>query len=175
MILSSHSYCTNISFYLVLKAKRVPAHNHPVIERLLTYRNVSPHVEMVPAAAWTGVFFTLYVQQATESCTYTVFNYLISKPSCDRCILFFYFDACLQLINELGAVDARLASQFRQLLSGEETEKATSRPAGGKKSTVSAQRKKVRVGLFCFLFFYTSTHLTGHLSRNCLLILNVEF
>lgn len=36
------SYCTNISFYLVLKAKRIPAHNHPVIERLLTYRNVSP-------------------------------------------------------------------------------------------------------------------------------------
>lgn len=35
-----NSYCTNISFYLVLKAKRIPAHNHPVIERLLTYRNV---------------------------------------------------------------------------------------------------------------------------------------
>ncbi|KAL0978691.1 hypothetical protein UPYG_G00173960 [Umbra pygmaea] len=34
------NYCTNISFYLVLKAKRVPAHNHPVIERLLTYRNL---------------------------------------------------------------------------------------------------------------------------------------
>ncbi|XP_041944676.1 something about silencing protein 10 [Alosa sapidissima] len=33
-------YCTNISFYLVLKAKRVPAHNHPVIERLVTYRNL---------------------------------------------------------------------------------------------------------------------------------------
>ncbi|CDQ65800.1 unnamed protein product [Oncorhynchus mykiss] len=30
----------NISFYLVLKAKRIPAHNHPVIERLLTYRNL---------------------------------------------------------------------------------------------------------------------------------------
>ncbi|KAK0134497.1 Something about silencing protein 10 [Merluccius polli] len=26
------NYCTNISFYLVLKAKRIPAHNHPVIE-----------------------------------------------------------------------------------------------------------------------------------------------
>lgn len=34
------NYCTNISFYLVLKAKRIPAHNHPVIERLLTYRNL---------------------------------------------------------------------------------------------------------------------------------------
>ncbi|XP_056294287.1 something about silencing protein 10 isoform X2 [Pseudoliparis swirei] len=34
------NYCTNISFYLVLKAKRIPAHHHPVIERLLTYRNL---------------------------------------------------------------------------------------------------------------------------------------
>ncbi|GCB70620.1 hypothetical protein scyTo_0005726 [Scyliorhinus torazame] len=34
------NYCTNISFYLVLKAKRIPVHNHPVIERLLTYRNL---------------------------------------------------------------------------------------------------------------------------------------
>ncbi|KAM6927212.1 something about silencing protein 10 [Xenentodon cancila] len=34
------NYCTNISFYLVLKAKRIPAHNHPVIERLLAYRNL---------------------------------------------------------------------------------------------------------------------------------------
>ncbi|KAI1890482.1 hypothetical protein AGOR_G00154160 [Albula goreensis] len=34
------NYCTNISFYLVLKAKRIPAQNHPVIERLLTYRNL---------------------------------------------------------------------------------------------------------------------------------------
>ncbi|XP_064421015.1 something about silencing protein 10 isoform X1 [Latimeria chalumnae] len=34
------NYCTNISFYLVLKAKRIPVHNHPVIERLVTYRNL---------------------------------------------------------------------------------------------------------------------------------------
>ncbi|XP_041062179.1 something about silencing protein 10 isoform X1 [Carcharodon carcharias] len=34
------NYCTNISFYLILKAKRIPVHNHPVIERLLTYRNL---------------------------------------------------------------------------------------------------------------------------------------
>uniref|UniRef100_A0A8C5HJ16 Sas10 C-terminal domain-containing protein n=1 Tax=Gouania willdenowi TaxID=441366 RepID=A0A8C5HJ16_GOUWI len=68
------NYCTNISFYLVLKAKRIPVHNHPVIERLLTYRN---------------------------------------------------------LINELGAVDARLASQYRLLLAGEET---TSKPVKGKKT-----------------------------------------
>ncbi|XP_072887899.1 something about silencing protein 10 isoform X1 [Hemitrygon akajei] len=34
------NYCTNISFYLVLKAKRIPVQNHPVIERLLSYRNL---------------------------------------------------------------------------------------------------------------------------------------
>lgn len=77
------NYCTNISFYLVLKAKRIPVHNHPVIERLLTFRN---------------------------------------------------------LINELGAVDARLAPQFRKLLAGEETDKATSRPAESKKVGVSSKK-----------------------------------
>uniref|UniRef100_A0A8C4S656 UTP3 small subunit processome component n=1 Tax=Erpetoichthys calabaricus TaxID=27687 RepID=A0A8C4S656_ERPCA len=60
------NYCTNISFYLVLKARRTPVHNHPVIERLLAFRN---------------------------------------------------------LINKLGAVDAELASQIRQLLSTEPLEK----------------------------------------------------
>ncbi|XP_074500263.1 something about silencing protein 10 [Sebastes fasciatus] len=79
------NYCTNISFYLVLKAKRIPAHNHPVIERLLTYRN---------------------------------------------------------LINELSSVDARLAPQFRKLLSGEETNGTTSRPAEGKKTRVSSKKEK---------------------------------
>ncbi|NXV76385.1 SAS10 protein, partial [Atlantisia rogersi] len=34
------NYCANISFYLVLKSKRMPVHNHPVIERLVTYRNI---------------------------------------------------------------------------------------------------------------------------------------
>lgn len=76
------NYCTNISFYLVLKAKRIPAHNHPVIERLLTYRN---------------------------------------------------------LINELGAVDARLAPELRRLLAGEEKDKTTSKTAEGKKTKVSSK------------------------------------
>ncbi|XP_069803524.1 something about silencing protein 10 [Dendropsophus ebraccatus] len=34
------NYCTNISYYLVLKAKRIPISGHPVIERLVTYRNL---------------------------------------------------------------------------------------------------------------------------------------
>ncbi|KFP35701.1 Something about silencing protein 10, partial [Chlamydotis macqueenii] len=34
------NYCANISFYLVLKAKRMPVHSHPIIERLVAYRNI---------------------------------------------------------------------------------------------------------------------------------------
>ncbi|XP_006133969.2 something about silencing protein 10 [Pelodiscus sinensis] len=34
------NYCTNISFYLILKSKRIPVQGHPVIERLVTYRNL---------------------------------------------------------------------------------------------------------------------------------------
>ncbi|KAK7127715.1 hypothetical protein R3I93_020331 [Phoxinus phoxinus] len=78
------NYCTNISFYLVLKAKRIPAHNHPVIERLLTYRN---------------------------------------------------------LINELGAVDARLAPQLRQLLFGEQQDRTERRSVGSKHTKVSEEGK----------------------------------
>nr|XP_057911598.1 something about silencing protein 10 isoform X2 [Doryrhamphus excisus] len=43
------NYCTNISYYLVLKAKRIPAHNHPVIERLLAYRNLINGLSAVDA------------------------------------------------------------------------------------------------------------------------------
>lgn len=39
------SYCTNISFYMMLKAKKVPVQNHPVIKRLVQYRNVSTILE----------------------------------------------------------------------------------------------------------------------------------
>ncbi|XP_017263475.1 something about silencing protein 10 [Kryptolebias marmoratus] len=79
------NYCTNISFYLVLKAKRIPAHNHPVIERLLTYRN---------------------------------------------------------LINELGAVDARLAPEFHKLLAADKTGKTTGKPTEGKKLKFSSKKEK---------------------------------
>lgn len=74
------NYCTNISFYLLLKAKRIPAHNHPVIERLVTYRN---------------------------------------------------------LINELAAVDAKLAPQLRELLSGHERETRLLKSKQSSKSRVS--------------------------------------
>ncbi|XP_016106866.1 something about silencing protein 10-like [Sinocyclocheilus grahami] len=78
------NYCTNISFYLVLKAKRIPAHNHPVIERLLTYRN---------------------------------------------------------LINELGAVDAILAPQLHQLLSGEQLNRTLKKSASSKHIKVSEKAR----------------------------------
>ncbi|XP_075997437.1 something about silencing protein 10 [Genypterus blacodes] len=80
------NYCTNISFYLVLKAKRIPAHNHPVIERLLTYRN---------------------------------------------------------LINELAAVDARLAPQLRRLLACKQKEKAPGRVTEGKQTGGSSKKDQV--------------------------------
>ncbi|KAM5272029.1 something about silencing protein 10 [Ctenodactylus gundi] len=41
------NYCSNISFYLVLKARRIPAHGHPVIERLVTYRNLINQLSVV--------------------------------------------------------------------------------------------------------------------------------
>lgn len=41
------NYCANISFYLILKARRVPAHGHPVIERLVTYRNLINKLSVV--------------------------------------------------------------------------------------------------------------------------------
>ncbi|XP_076993172.1 something about silencing protein 10 [Tamandua tetradactyla] len=41
------NYCSNISFYLILKARRVPAHGHPVIERLVTYRNLINELSVV--------------------------------------------------------------------------------------------------------------------------------
>ncbi|XP_022344725.2 something about silencing protein 10-like [Crassostrea virginica] len=39
------SYCTNISFYMMLKSKQVPVQNHPVIKRLVQYRNLLKQLE----------------------------------------------------------------------------------------------------------------------------------
>lgn len=40
-------YCTNITFYMILKAKRVPVANHPVIKRLISFRNLLKQLEPV--------------------------------------------------------------------------------------------------------------------------------
>ncbi|CAN2388171.1 5.8S rRNA [Pristimantis euphronides] len=41
------NYCTNISYYLQLKAKRIPITGHPVIERLVTYRTLINELTVV--------------------------------------------------------------------------------------------------------------------------------
>ncbi|ESO88152.1 hypothetical protein LOTGIDRAFT_126686, partial [Lottia gigantea] len=41
------SYCVNISFYLMLKAKHIPTMNHPVIKRLVQYRKLIKELEPV--------------------------------------------------------------------------------------------------------------------------------
>ncbi|XP_048759706.2 something about silencing protein 10-like [Ostrea edulis] len=45
----SLNYCTNISFYMMLKAKHVPVQNHPVIKRLVQYRNLMKQLEPADA------------------------------------------------------------------------------------------------------------------------------
>nr|XP_037279350.1 LOW QUALITY PROTEIN: something about silencing protein 10-like [Rhipicephalus microplus] len=40
-------YCTNITFYMILKAKRAPVANHPVIKRLISFRNLLKQLEPV--------------------------------------------------------------------------------------------------------------------------------
>ena len=61
----------------------------------------------------------------------------------------------MQLINELGAVDARLAPQYRKLLAGEEEGKASSRTAAaaGKKTRVTSKKEKVSYSLKLMLMF----------------------
>lgn len=39
------NYCTNVSFYLMLKAKKIPTRTHPVIKRLAQYRIILNQIE----------------------------------------------------------------------------------------------------------------------------------
>lgn len=41
------NYCTNICFYLLLKAKRIPVKNHPVLKSLFRYRQLLKQIEEV--------------------------------------------------------------------------------------------------------------------------------
>lgn len=41
------SYCINIIFYLKLKSERVPVHNHPIVKRLLQFRNLLKQLEPI--------------------------------------------------------------------------------------------------------------------------------
>lgn len=65
------NYCTNVSFYLVLKAKRIPVQNHPIVQRLVKIRQlllqidekyttiVKPQLEKLLHAIQNGKDFTI--------------------------------------------------------------------------------------------------------------------
>lgn len=41
------SYCNNILFYLLLKSKRIPVQNHPVVKRLYQFRQLTLKLEPI--------------------------------------------------------------------------------------------------------------------------------
>lgn len=65
------NYCTNVSFYLVLKAKRIPVQNHPIVKRLVKIRQlllqidekyttvIKPQLEELLRAIQDGKEFTI--------------------------------------------------------------------------------------------------------------------
>lgn len=75
------NYCTNVSFYLVLKAKRIPITNHPIVKRLVKIRQlllqidekytsiVKPQIEELLAAIKDGREFTIETKQTEEKKT----------------------------------------------------------------------------------------------------------
>lgn len=76
----------------------------------------------------------------TRTVSWDIGDHEISSSSS----LIYFIHIHLQLINELGAVDARLAPEFHRLLAEEEKNKATSKPAEAKKARVSSKKAKVR-------------------------------
>lgn len=72
------NYCTNVSFYLVLKAKRIPITNHPIVKRLVKIRQlllqidekykslVKPQIEAMLAAIKDGREFTIETTKHNE-------------------------------------------------------------------------------------------------------------
>lgn len=69
------NYCTNVSFYLILKAKRIPIQNHPIVKRLFKIRQlllqidekyvttVKPQIEKLQQAINDGVEFTFELNE----------------------------------------------------------------------------------------------------------------
>lgn len=47
LFLIFHSYCTNVSFYLYLKARRIPVKNHPILKSLFRYRQLLQQMDEV--------------------------------------------------------------------------------------------------------------------------------
>lgn len=68
------NYCTNVSFYLVLKAKRIPIQNHPIVKRLVQIRQlllqidekyatiVKPQLEQLLEAIKEGKKFAIEIE-----------------------------------------------------------------------------------------------------------------
>lgn len=68
------NYCTNVSFYLVLKAKRIPIQNHPIVKRLVQIRQlllqmdekyatiVKPQLEQLLEAIKEGKEFAIEIE-----------------------------------------------------------------------------------------------------------------
>lgn len=73
------NYCTNVSFYLVLKAKRIPIKNHPIVKRLVQIRQlllqleekyaatVKPQLEQLLTNIHEGKEFTVSVATEAET------------------------------------------------------------------------------------------------------------
>uniref|UniRef100_A0A8C5KNH4 UTP3 small subunit processome component n=1 Tax=Jaculus jaculus TaxID=51337 RepID=A0A8C5KNH4_JACJA len=59
------NYCSNVSFYLILKARRVPAHGHPVIERLVTYRDLINKLSVVDQKLSSEIRHLLTLEDGT--------------------------------------------------------------------------------------------------------------
>lgn len=122
---------TNLCFLLQL------LHKHQLLLGAESKTNPCPQ----PSCDWK----TAYLQKC--KCAHVYWQLLPWCMWCTKvtilCVTDF-LNTCLQLINELGAVDARLAPQFRKLLAGEEKDKATSRPAEGKKVRASIKKDTVR-------------------------------
>nr|CAD7593907.1 unnamed protein product [Timema genevievae] len=53
------SYCTNISFYLLLKARRISVQSHPVVRRLYQYRQLLKQLEPVDQEVMTSQINTI--------------------------------------------------------------------------------------------------------------------
>ncbi|KPI95606.1 Something about silencing protein 10, partial [Papilio xuthus] len=73
------NYCTNISFYLLLKSQRINIQNHPVIKRLYQYRQmlnkmepiylevIKPQIEKILEAVNNSIELTVVVDKKKEA------------------------------------------------------------------------------------------------------------
>ncbi|KAG7214186.1 hypothetical protein KM043_001532 [Ampulex compressa] len=80
------NYCTNISFYLMLKAKRLPVNSHPVIKRLAQYRQLLGQLESSERGLLSGIRNILNAEMEGKS-LYNTTNGLEHKIGKNKKIL----------------------------------------------------------------------------------------